>query len=209
MNRDCHYPTLQQRAAIQFRINELYTGHQVDLELQEAKYFWVTGFTRKDTDAESYQNGDDCSVASGDDRWYCRISESVVVVVNGLVFYFSFVFWYDRRTRSSYPRPVNPGGVILVEKWHGNGQLNLPLTPSAFIERVLVLHFCVRWCSRVPVCQQPDRCICNAKCRAYYFCANHVSTPCSCTSKVLLDSHNESINEYIIFDSRFGFQHDL
>jgi hypothetical protein len=197
---------------LQYRIQEDFPEHKVDLD--EAKFFWVTGFTQVNDRSESYQNGDDVAVAAGGGQtWCCRINESVVVVAGELIFYFSFVYWYNRLDRSAIPRPVAIQNAMLVEKWTGNNLLNLPMSPSKFRERIFVTHFCVRWCSREPPCGNPTLCICNAKCRTMPFCFDHKSFNCEVQgclgTKPLMDHHNDAINEYLIFDSRHGYQSDM
>ncbi len=132
---------------------------------------------------------------------------------NGFALFFLFVHWYNRKGRSSFGRHI-PAGYTLVEKWDGNSEMNLPLVPSAIVERVMVQHYCVRTCSRNPVCRNPLSCNCNIKCRLQEFCLEHqvincIDVLCASTQKTMVDVHHKDINEYLLLDVAAGFETDL
>ncbi len=197
-------------STLQSKISETYPELKVDLRAGPARYFWVTGFR---SGSQSFEAGDDVAVNGPGEVWYGHLGDGIVVTVNNMRFFFMFVNWYARRTRSSFGRPV-PAGYTLLEKWTGNDALNLPLVPTDIIERVLVFHYCVRSCSRDPPCARPLTCSCNVKCRVQAFCLDHQQVKCSvprCNGRNVehVDVHHKDVNEYLLLDSAAGFEADL
>jgi len=100
----------------------------------------------------------------------------------------------------------------VVKKWDDDDYTTVPLTPARFLEPVMVLHRCVRYCNRTPPCKDPLSCACNRKCRTKLYCKHHRSEACrnpGCKAKgdiVCIDKHNDEIVEYVVMDSKFGFK---
>ena len=128
---------------------------------------------------EEFQNGDDISATVDQEEiWYGRINQCLKVRVNGLCFLFAFVWWYETKHRSRWSHVV-PTGFKLVSKSTDNRANNLPLTVMELRERVLVQHFCIRTCNRVPPCDNPLSCNCNIKCKLSSLCLLHNTLNCN------------------------------
>ncbi len=202
--RDTHAPT-----SLQIRSLGEYLDHKVAFE--DAKFCWVTGFTKVSDPSVSYQNNDDvCIQAPGYALWYGRIYQSLVAVVEGKVYFFSFIWWYDEAEEVPDGR-VPPAGFILLKKWEENGEHNVPVSPVCFVERVLVQHWCVRTCNRSPPCARPLTCNCNVKCKLAAYCATHQRVRCHLCrgTDANVDYHHAGIGLYIAADSAHGFRPEL
>jgi hypothetical protein len=192
-------PNQDEIKQLQFAFAEYYPEHKVSFLPFEIKYQWVSGFI----DAISNRRrilrcGDDVSVLFHDNIEYLQVQKCLIVHSGKKIFSFIFPLWYNK---------IHSDSIQLVCKWEQNRNYLMPLPANTIQEQVITFHNCKRRCT----CGKKSRCSCDNICKTNKVCQTHYSPNCAeCvkSSFVEVDLHT-TFNEFMVFDSSYGFQLDL
>jgi hypothetical protein len=218
---DRHTPNESELKQIQAAINEYYREHPVklrNLSKSQLRFRWVRGFRLVDDRSASYGVNSYVAVNEVKERQYAQIRSCLEIEAQGYVYFFMFVRWFERIGESS----LKPGRITppLVREWPKN-KIAKPITPRSLLNKVFVVHNCVRFCNRLSPqrvfesnCPSPLTCRCNRKCMLKPYCTLHNSSTCQPSvcgfvNFIYKDIHHPDIKEYMVFDLEWGFQNVL
>ena len=195
--KDKTMPAAAEVKDIQAGLDQYYAEYKVQID-DTTQFKWVSGLVNTSSSPRvSIRCGEDIEIDFDGGVQYVQVQKCLLIHHQQYIYPFFFPLWYEKRNNSL---------MQIVSKWNGNQDTLIPLPPTVYAQHVLVLHNCNRNCE----CQLPE-CTCENICKIRRLCKIHRDFHCPVCSKqsfIKADMHS-SKNEFMVFNSSFGFVLDL